>query len=468
MNGKNQGELHRSLKERHIRLIAMGGCIGVGLFLGSASAIRLAGPAVLLSYLIAGIFIYLIMRALGEMSVHNPVAGSFSRYANDYLGPWAGFMAGWNYWLLWIITCVAEFTAVAVYMQLWFPGTPPWMWALLSLCAMMSINFFSVKVFGEIEFWFSLIKVLAILAMIVAGALMIVFGTGNDGVPVGISNLWQHGGFMPNGYLGVLLAFQMVIFSYAGIEVIGLTAGEAKNPDKTIPAAIRSVPWRVGFFYIGALFVILSVYPWIDMGHGSPFVKTFESLGLRNAAGVLNFVVITAALSACNSGIYSTGRMVHNLSQQGHALAFFGKATVKGVPRRALILTFAILMVGVVLNYVAPSEVFGWVTSAAAVICIATWLMILFAQLKFRPRLSAQEQAAHRFLMPCWPYSNYLCVAFLVLVIGMIIYADQTRPGMLFGAGWFVVMSMLFVITSQRNGTGEQTNTQEATRYPLP
>lgn len=313
----NQQQLHRGLSERHIRLMALGAAIGVGLFLGSANAIKLAGPGILLAYLLGGAAIFIIMRALGEMAVHNPVAGSFSRYARDYLGPLSGYLTGWNYWFLWLVTCVAEITAVGIYMQMWFPDSPQWAWALAALIAMGSVNLITVKAYGEFEFWFAMIKVVTIVAMILAGLAMIVFGFGNNGVAIGISNLTAHGGFFPNGAQGVLMSLQMVMFAYLGVEMIGLTAGEAANPAKSIPDAINSVFWRIVIFYVGALFVILSLYPWNELGTtGSPFVMTFERLGIREAAGIINFVVLTAALSSCNGGIFSTGRMLYNLAQQ--------------------------------------------------------------------------------------------------------------------------------------------------------
>ncbi|HBO2462429.1 TPA: amino acid permease, partial [Pseudomonas aeruginosa] len=379
------GSLKRELGERHIRLMALGACIGVGLFLGSAKAIQMAGPAIMISYILGGLAILVIMRALGEMAVHNPVAGSFSQYAKDYLGPLAGFITGWNYWFLWLVTCVAEITAVAVYMGIWFPDVPRWIWALAALASMGTINLIAVRAFGEFEFWFALIKIVTILAMVVVGIGMIAFGFGNDGIATGISNLWAHGGFMPNGIQGVLMSLQMVMFAYLGVEMIGLTAGEARNPTKTIPSAINSVFWRILLFYVGSLFVIMSLYPWNEIGtQGSPFVMTFERMGIKTAAGIINFVVITAALSSCNGGIFSTGRMLYSLAQHRQAPAFFGKASRSGVPRRALILSILALLLGVLLNYLVPEKVFVWVTSIATFGAIWTWAMILLAQLRFR------------------------------------------------------------------------------------
>lgn len=440
-------QLQRGLGERHIRLMALGACIGVGLFLGSAKAIQMAGPAIMLSYIIGGLAILVIMRALGEMAVHNPVAGSFSRYAQDYLGPLAGFLTGWNYWFLWLVTCVAEITAVAIYMQIWFPDVDRWIWALLALASMGTVNLITVRAFGEFEFWFALIKIVTIIALVVAGAGMILFGIGNGGIATGISNLWTHGGFMPNGVQGVLMSLQMVMFAYLGVEMIGLTAGEARNPQKTIPDAINSVFWRILLFYVGALFVIMSIYPWNEIGtQGSPFVMTFERLGIKTAAGIINFVVITAALSSCNGGIFSTGRMLYSLAQHGQAPRAFGRTSGNGVPRNALLLSIFALLLGVLLNYLVPEKVFVWVTSIATFGAIWTWAMILLAQMKFRRSLSPAEQGKLQFRMWLFPISSYLALAFLVLVVALMAFFEDTRIALYIGPAFLVLLTVLFKV----------------------
>ncbi|SDH47584.1 amino acid permease [Pseudomonas panipatensis] len=438
-------DLQRDLNERHIRLMALGACIGVGLFLGSAKAIQMAGPAIMLSYIIGGLAILVIMRALGEMAVHNPVAGSFARYAQDYLGPLAGYLTGWNYWFLWLVTCVAEITAVAIYMGIWFPEVPRWIWALAALASMGTINLIAVRAFGEFEFWFALIKIVTILALILVGGGMIVFGLGNGGVATGIANLWSNGGFMPHGISGVLMSLQMVMFAYLGVEMIGLTAGEAKNPQKTIPGAINSVFWRILLFYVGALFVIMSIYPWNEIGtQGSPFVMTFERLGIKTAAGIINFVVITAALSSCNGGIFSTGRMLYSLAQHGQAPALFAKTSKGGVPRNALLLSIFALLFGVLLNYLVPEKVFTWVTSIATFGAIWTWAMILLAQLKFRRGLSVAEAGTLRFKLWLYPLSSYLAMAFLVLVVALMAYFEDTRIALYIGPAFLVLLVLLY------------------------
>ena len=440
--GGNQ--LQRGLEQRHITLMSLGAAIGVGLFLGSATAIQLAGPAILISYIIGGMAIFIIMRALGEMAVHNPVSGSFSRYAKDYLGPLAGYITGWNYWFLWVVTCMAEITAVGVYMKMWYPDTAPWIWALAALLIMTLVNLIAVKAYGEFEFWFALIKIIAILAMIFVGLGVILFGLGNDGIAVGISNLWSNGGFAPNGITGIFMSLQMVMFAYLGVEMIGVTAGEAKNPKTVIPRAINTVFWRILLFYVGALFVIMSIYPWNEIGaNGSPFVLMFEKIGIGPAAGIINFVVLTAALSSCNSGIFSTGRMLFNLAQQKQAPTSFAKISKTGVPSKAIIFSAILLLFGVVLNYLVPEKVFIWVTSISTFGAVWTWGIILLSQLKFRKTLTKGEVSRLSYKALFYPVGSYLALAFLVLVLGLMAYFPDTRIALIVGPIW--IIGLVFV-----------------------
>nr|WP_260858120.1 amino acid permease [Bacillus sp. FJAT-22090] len=442
--GGNQ-QLQRGLEQRHITLMSLGAAIGVGLFLGSATAIRLAGPAILISYIIGGLFIFIIMRSLGEMAVHNPVSGSFSRYAQNYLGPLAGYITGWNYWFLWVVTCMAEITAVGVYMKMWYPHTPSWIWALAALIVMTLVNLIAVKAYGEFEFWFALIKIVAILAMIFVGLGVIIFGIGNGGIAVGISNLWTNGGFAPNGITGVLMSLQMVMFAYLGVEMIGVTAGEAKNPKTVIPRAIDTVFWRILIFYVGALFVIMSIYPWNEIGNnGSPFVLMFEKIGIGPAAGIINFVVLTAALSSCNSGIFSTGRMLFNLAEQKQASASFQKISGTGVPSRAILFSALLLVIGVILNYLVPEKVFIWVTSISTFGAVWTWGIILLSQLKFRKTLSKGEVSKLTYKALFYPVGSYLALAFLVLVLGLMAYFPDTRVALIVGPIWIISLVFMY------------------------
>ncbi|ENQ3107340.1 amino acid permease [Bacillus cereus] len=437
--------LNRGLKQRHITLMSLGSAIGVGLFLGSASAIKLAGPSILFGYIIAGLAIFFIMRALGEMAIEQPVAGSFSKYAHDYLGPLAGYITGWNYWFLWVVTCMAEITAAGIYMEYWFPGTPRWVWALIALVLMSALNFLSVKVYGELEFWFALIKIVTIICMIIIGAGIILFGFGNGGVATGISNLWSHGGWFPNGFSGLLLSLQMVLFAYLGVELIGVTAGEAENPKKTLSKAIDNVFWRILIFYVGALFVMMAIYPWNEIGDkGSPFVLTFEQIGIAKAAGIINFVVLTAALSSCNGGLFSTGRMLFTLAQQKQAPEKFGQLNKNGIPSKGILATAFVLLIGVVLNYVVPAKVFTWLTSISTFGAIWTWGVIVVAQLRFRKGLSQEAQNKLTYKMPLYPLSSYVTLAFLALVLGIMAYSTDTRIALIVGPIWLIALVVVY------------------------
>ncbi|WP_425059551.1 putative transport protein YifK [Sporomusa carbonis] len=438
-------DLHRGLQERHVQLIALGGAIGVGLFLGSASAIIIAGPALMLSYFAGGIIIFYIMRALGEVAAAYPVSGSFSAYAGAFLGPLAGYITGWTYWFMWVVTCMAEITAVGVYVQFWLPEVPQWLPALAALVGMTVVNLIAVEAYGEFEFWFALIKVLTIIAMIVAGLAMILFGVGNNGVPIGISNLWSEGGFFPKGLPGIIMSLVMVMFAYLGIELIGVTAGEAKDPEKTLPAAIDKVFWRILIFYVGALFVIMSLYPWNQLGSiGSPFVLTFEKLGVRAAAGIINFVVLTAALSSCNSGIFSTGRMLYNLSLQGRAPKYFGRLNSRKVPINGILVSAFFLLIGVVLNYLAPGKVFTYVTSVSTFAALWVWAIILLVQMKFRQGLTYAQQARLKYPMPGYPVVNWACLAFLALVAAVLCFDPDTLVAMVVGSIWLVLLIVTY------------------------
>ena len=426
--------LKRHLKARHIRLMALGSTIGVGLFLGSATAIQIAGPSILLAYLLAGMVAFVVLRTLGEMAVHEPVAGSFASYASTYVNPLTGYMVGWGYWTYWVVVAIAEVTAVGIYMGMWFPDIPQWIWALSSIVLMGLINMIAVKVFGEFEFWFALIKIVAIVLMIALGAAVIFLGFTNDWVPMGLSNLWQHGGFFPNGLSGFLLSLHMVLFAYVGIEMIGLSAGEAQNPKTTIPMAIDSLTWRILIFYLGALLVILAIFPWNEVGqHGSPFVAMFERIGLREAAGVINFVVITAALSSCNAGIFSGGRLLWALSANSYAPKQFAYLSNNGVPHRAVIGTVCVPMVGVILNYFVPDKAFHYMMAAVTFVGLMVWVAILYTHYRFRSSLSQKQLSELTYRSPWWPYSSWFALGFIFMVIGLMSFHEDARMALVVG-----------------------------------
>nr|WP_263327333.1 amino acid permease [Neobacillus sp. Marseille-Q6967] len=434
-------KLQRGLTNRHIQLIALGGAIGVGLFYGSSSTIQMAGPAILLSYLVGGLVIFTIMRALGEMAVDEPVSGSFSSYANRYLGHFAGYLTGWTYWFMWVVVGMAELTVIGVYVNYWLPDIPQWLSALAALIVITMVNLINVKAFGEFEFWFAMIKVVAIIGMILMGLAMIFLGIGNEGQPIGFDNLWVHGGFIPNGIKGLLLSLVLVMFSFGGVELVGITAGEAENPQKSIPSAINNVVWRILIFYIAALGIMMILFPWNEVGsNGSPFVLIFDEIGIPGAAHIINFVVLTAALSAFNSGLFSTGRMLYNLSLQNNGPKFFGKLNKYSTPRRGILFSSSFLLVAVLLNYIVPEKVFMYISAVATVAVITSWTIILLTQLKFRQSKTKEEVDKLAFKMPLHPISTYIALAFLALVIILMTFIEGMRVALVVAPVWFIIL----------------------------
>ncbi|WP_227726509.1 amino acid permease [Yersinia proxima] len=458
--------LKRGLSARHIRFMALGSAIGTGLFYGSAEAIRLAGPAVLLAYLVGGAAVFMVMRALGEMAVHDPVAGSFGHYASRYLGPLAGFLTGWTYTFEMIIVALADVTAFGIYMGLWFPDAPQWVWVLSIIFFIGALNLCSVKVFGEMEFWLSLLKVTAIIAMITAGLGIMMFGFGAGHESTGVSNLWSHQGFMPNGITGIIASFAVVMFAFGGIEIIGVTASEAKNPEKVLPRAINTVPVRILLFYVLTLFVLMAIYPWNSIGqNGSPFVEIFSSLGISSAANILNLVVITAAISAINSDIYGAGRMMYGLAQEGLAPKCFSRLTRNGVPWMTILVMAIALLCGVVLNYLIPKNVFLVIASIATFATVWVWLMILISQVAMRRSMSKENVAHLAFPVPFWPVAPILTIIFMAFIIAVLGYFPDTRIAMYVGLAWVGLMTLAWWVWVRKTPApviSEQVESSEA------
>lgn len=422
------GELKRGLQNRHIQLIALGGAIGTGLFLGSAGVLKSAGPSMILGYAIAGFIAFLIMRQLGEMIVEEPVAGSFSHFAHKYFGGYAGFLSGWNYWVLYVLVGMAELTAVGKYVQFWWPEIPTWVSAAVFFVVINLLNLTSVEVFGETEFWFALVKVVAIIGMILLGIFLLVSGTGGE--QAAVSNLWSHGGFFPNGLEGLVMVLAIIMFSFGGLELVGITAAEAAEPKKVIPKAINQVIWRILIFYIGALSVLLMLYPWDklletlnaagDPYSGSPFVQIFSLLGSDTAAHLLNFVVLTAALSVYNSGVYCNSRMLFGLAEQGDAPKAFLKVNSRGVPVLAIGVSALITLLCVLVNYLAPQRALEMLMALVVSSLVINWAMISLSHLKFRQSLN-QRGIEPGFKSLWYPFSNYLCLAFVALILGVML-----------------------------------------------
>lgn len=447
----NQGALQRGLKNRHIQLIALGGAIGTGLFLGIAQTIKLAGPSVLLGYALAGIVAFFIMRQLGEMVVDEPVAGSFSYFANKYCGHFAGFMSGWNYWVLYILVSMAELSAVGIYVQYWWPAIPTWVSALAFFLIINAINLASVKSFGEMEFWFSIIKVAAIIGMIGFGGYLLV--SGGAGPEASVANLWQHGGFFPNGLGGLVMAMAVIMFSFGGLELVGITAAEADNPGKSIPKATNQVIYRILIFYVGALAVLLSLYPWQKVvTGGSPFVLIFHAMNSDIVATVLNIVVLTAALSVYNSGVYCNSRMLLGLAQQGNAPRALLNVNRRGIPLTALAVSAVATGICVLVNYFMPGQAFEMLMGLVVSALIINWAMISVIHLMFR-RAKRAEGKTTAFQSLGYPLTNYLTLAFLAGILVVMFLTPGLRLSVYLIPVWLLVLGVSYRLRQKNAGS---------------
>ncbi len=434
--------LKRGLKNRHIQLIALGGAIGTGLFLGVAHTVMMAGPSVILGYAVAGLIAFFIMRQLGEMAVEEPVAGTFSHFANRYWGPQAGFMSGWNYWVLYVLVGMAELTAVGLYVQYWWPDVPTWVSAAVFFVIINLINLTSVKIFGEMEFWFSIIKVLAIISMIAFGSWLLASGTG--GPQASVANLWQHGGFFPNGIKGLLMAMAFIMFSFGGLELIGITAAEAQDPERSIPKATNQVIYRILIFYVGALAVLLSLYPWQNVvSGGSPFVLIFHDLDSTLVATLLNVVVLTAALSVYNSCVYSNSRMMFGLAAQGNAPRAMLKVNARGVPVNALLVSATATGLCVLVNYVMPGEAFKLLMALVVASLVINWVLITLTHLRFRA-IKRRDGQVTRF--PSWgyPLTNYICLVFLLGILVIMYLTPGISSSVIAMPIWLAVLAAAY------------------------
>lgn len=440
---EEQQELQRGLKNRHVQLISIGGAIGTGLFLGAGKTIQLAGPSILLAYLITGCVCFFIMRALGELLLSNTNNHSFLDFVAEYLGKKVAFVTGWTYWFCWVAIAMADLTAIGMYVRYWVPGVPQWLPELIALILLLGLNMVAVSLFGELEFWFALIKVVSIIAFIIVGIYMILTHYKTSAGPASITNLWSHGGFFPTGTKGFILSFQMVTFAFTGIELVGLVAGETKNPEKVLPEAINNIPIRIILFYLGSLFVIMSIYPWNSLdANNSPFVEVFSEIGITVAASLINLVVLSAAASACNSAIYSTGRMLRSLSQEGSAPKKFRQLTSHRVPGNALVFSTIVIFISVILNYVIPSEVFTLVSSIATTCFLFIWGILVYTHLKYRKSMLGKKE--HTFKMPFYPYSNFLVFAYMIFICLVLFLGKDTRIALLLTPVWFIGLLIIY------------------------
>lgn len=437
--------LQRNLSNRHIQLIAIGGAIGTGLFMGSGKTISLAGPSIIFVYMIIGFMLFFVMRAMGELLLSNLQYKSFSDFAADLLGPWAGYFTGWTYWFCWVVTGVADVVAITAYAQFWFPELSQWLASLICVLVLLSLNLATVKMFGEMEFWFAMIKIVAIVGLIITGLVMVLthFQTPTGSV-ASFSNLWNDGGLFPKGVNGFFAGFQIAVFAFVGIELVGTTAAETKDPQKSLPRAINAIPLRIIMFYVFSLIMIMSVTPWGSIvADKSPFVELFVIAGLPAAASIINFVVLTSAASSANSGVFSTSRMLFGLAQEGDAPKAFGKLSSRAVPSNGLTFSCICLLGGVVLIYLIPNvmTVFTLVTTVSAILFMFVWTIILCSYLVYR-RKRPQLHAESTYKMPLGILMCWVCMAFFAFVIVLLTLQADTRQALIVTPLWFIVLGI--------------------------
>lgn len=454
---KKAPELKRSMTAGQMEMISLGGAIGVGLFMGASSTIKWTGPSVLLAYIFVGVILYIVMRALGEMLYVDPGTGSFADYASEHVHPIAGYLAEWANVFQYIVVGISEVVATTEYLRFWWKGTSDWVAGVIIILFLLVANLASAKAYATLEFWFAMIKVVTIILMILLGFAVILFGFGNGGHPVGFSNLWSHGGFFTGGLKGFFFSMAIIVGSYEGIELIGISAGEVSDPHKAIVKSVKSVLWRILIFYVGAIFVIVTIYPWNKLDSiGSPFVTTFAKVGITAAASVINFVVLTAALSGANSGIYSSSRMLYKLAHEGEAPKTFGYVSKRIVPSHAIIGITSGIFIGFMLNVLAQflnkslANVFVIVYSSSVLPGMVAWFVILLAELRFR-RKNPHSMENHPFKLPLYPYSNYFALIMLVVIVVFMFINPETQISVAVGAAVLIVAALVYVVKHRKD-----------------
>lgn len=454
-------QLKRSLTSNQMQMIALGGTIGVGLFMGSTSTIKWTGPSVLLAYAFVGLLLYLVMRALGEMIFINPTTGSFADYATNYIHPLAGYLTKWSNVFQYIVVGISEVIAVSTYLNYWWPNLPGWISGVVVIATLTLANLASAKAYGTMEFYFAMIKVVTIILMIVIGVMVIFLGLGNHWHAIGLSNLWSHGGFFTGGVKGFIFSLSIIVGSYQGIEVLGITAGEAADPRNAIVKSVKSVVWRILIFYISAIFVIVTIYPWNQLAAvGSPFVETFSKVGIAGAAGIINFVVLTAAMSGANSGIYSSSRMLYKLSRDKETSGIFQKLSSHQVPYVSILGISGGILLGLILNTVlsiyskSTANIFVLVYSSSVLPGMVPWFVILWSELSFR-RSNKELLKDHPFKMPLYPLSNYFAIFALLLIVVFMFINPETRISVMIGAGFLILLSIFFFATNKHKQVAE-------------
>ncbi|WP_328391736.1 amino acid permease [Nocardia sp. NBC_00416] len=432
---------HKSLRPRQLQMIAIGGAIGTGLFLGAGSRLHDAGPGLFLVYAVCGIFVFFILRALGELVLHRPSSGSFVSYAREFYGEKLAFAVGWMYFFHWCMTGIVDITAIATYVHFWgaFEVIPQWTIALIALAIVLAINMVSVKWFGELEFWAALIKVVALVAFLIIGTVFLAGRFDIEGNPTGFSVISDNGGLFPAGLLPLVVVTTGVVFAYAAVELVGTAAGEAENPEKIMPRAINSVIARIALFYVGSLVLLGLLLPYTVFKSGeSPFVTFFSRIGIDGAGSVMNLVVLTAAFSSLNAGLYSTGRILRSMSMNGSAPKIASRMSTTGVPYVGILATGAIALVGVGLNAVVPEKAFEIVLNVSALGTIFSWTAIVLCQLQLWRWARDGKIERPKFRLPGAPYTSYATLVFLVAVVLLMLFSEEVEQR-------FAVIAMLVI-----------------------
>ncbi|KEZ47585.1 amino acid permease [Metabacillus indicus] len=429
-------ELARGLKSRHVTMIALGGAIGAGIFQGSSSSIELAGPGVIISYLLAGIILYFVMQAMAEMAVQQPKAKTLRDLIETILGPFAGFFSGWIYFISWMLVMAAEMAAAAGFLKYWFPDMPMWLLSLGVSILITVINLFAVGIFGETEYWLAALKITVLTLFIILGGVLIFTGIGG-GSAAGFSNLTEHGGFMPYGISGIAASMLVVMFSFGGTEMIGMTLGETENPEKVIPRAARSVIVRILVFYVLPILIIVSLMPWNMVGAESPFVSVFDRIGIPYVGGFMNFVLLTAVISAANTGMYAASRLLYTQALSGNAPAFFSKLSAKKVPVRALLASTSFLYIGVIIAVFAEEKTFGYLMVVPGYAILSIWILLTVAHLKSRKK----GGELRGFYVKSYPYSSWFSlIALLAILAGILMTSPPAGTIIAFGVAVLLVI----------------------------
>lgn len=447
--------LQRTLHNRHIQLMAMGGAIGTGLFMGSGKIIAMSGTSIILIYMIIGLFVYLVMRAMGELLLSNLNFKSFADFAGAYLGPQAAFFLGWSYWLSWSVAVVGDAVVVGGFFQYWFPDVPAWVPAIAMMLTLFALNVLTVKLFGEVEFWFAIIKIIAVVTLIAVSLVLIATAfVSPSGVSASLNHLLDRQAAFPNGLLGFFAGFQMAIFSFAGTELIGTAAAETRDPRRTLPKAINAIPLRIILFYVLALACIIAVTSWQQVSPSkSPFVELFLIAGFPAAAGIVNFVVLTSAASSANSGVFSASRMLFGLADQGNAPRVFKRLSGHSVPVISLAFTSLLMLLGVLLLYVVPEVMtaFTLVSTVSAILVIFTWSTILASYIAYRKK-HPELHAGSQYKMPGGVPMAWFALAFLLFVLALLALRPDTRLALCVMPAWFVWLAIAYRLTAGRKG----------------